>query len=1027
MDSGGLRHRLLAVLAADVAGYSRLVSQDDRATVNALDAARAVFRRRIEGQGGRVVDMAGDSVLSVFDSAISAVEAAIAIQDECNAAQAAVPAGRQLLFRIGVHVGDVIEKPDGTVYGDGVNIAARLEALARPGAVALSQAVHGMVQRRVARGFDDLGEQSVKNIAQPIHAYQVRMPATAGPAAQAPLRLQFKSARAEVDLAARQLLIEGQPAKLGGRAFDLLMALIERHERVVPKQELLDLVWPGLVVEENNLQVHVMTLRRLLGAQAISTVSGRGYRWALGAPGSGAVVASGPTPVAPVPVVPRDVLFGRDTLRAQLRHALLEQGQRLLTLTGPGGTGKTRLALRVAAELAPAWPDGASVTLLAPVRDSEQLMAAVADALGLQEAGSTSMGAVVQGYLRERHMLLVLDNLEHLPQAAVQVAALLTACPRLHILATSRVLLHLAQEQEIKVPPLSLPTQAQDAAGSDAVALFAARACALGCDVMESPEGREAAVQICRRLDGLPLAIELAAARLRTLTPVALAARLQQSLPLLKSSSGDRPQRQQTLRDTIAWSHDLLDKPAQVLMRRLAVFVGGWSLEAAEALARDGSALDALESLIDHNLVQRVDDVAGQPRYAMLETIREYALEQLTAAGEQAAARQQHAAFCSALAQAGAAELVTAARANTLLRLRAEMNNFRLALAWLTREQPDSEAALALAAALTWLWYFDGLYREGLGWMEAALQLQGSPHRGAAAAAVLSGMARLCGFSGDMTRAHALAESSVALWRGLGDRRGLAFALFHQGVPALFHAGLAAARSTLQEARECFRSVDDVWGVAMCTVYEGVVLSIRPGQDDEALPLLNEGFARAQALGDEWAASTCSGYIGAVALRRGDWATARRGFSHILTQARENGDRFRIARSTHLMSELELAEGHPAEALSLLGEALVLALEQGRQADQPQLLRSMACALSDLGQHGEAAALLGAANELPGQRSTLPAENQAAVAAAREASAQALGPSALETQMAQGARWTAAQAARQAQDWVRAFGRLSPS
>jgi tetratricopeptide (TPR) repeat protein len=306
--------------------------------------------------------------------------------------------------------------------------------------------------------------------------------------------------------------------------------------------------------------------------------------------------------------------------------------------------------------------------------------------------------------------------------------------------------------------------------------------------------------------------------------------------------------------------------------------------------------------------------------------------------------------------------------------------------------------------------------------MEAALQLPGSEQHPAVAAELLSGMARLQSFSGDMAGAHDLAARSIALWRGLVQPRGLAFALFHQGVPALFVQGLDAARAALREARDCFRQVDDVWGVALSTVYEGVVLALRPGQDDEALAVLNEGLARAQALGDEWAASTCSGYIGSVALRRGDLATARRGFTHILSLARATGDRFRMARSTHLLSELELAEGRYAQALTLLREALSLALEQGRAADQPQLLRGMARALAGLHRHAEAAALWGAAQDDPNSRPTLPPEDRAAVAAARDACRAALGEAEFERLAAAAARGSATDAAAQAQAWAEALG-----
>lgn len=900
MGSPDLRNRLLAVLAADATGYSRLMSLDARATVAALDGARDVFREHVAAHDGRVVDMAGDSVLAVFETAAGAVQAALDVQRQLEASGATLPETSRMRFRVGIHVGDVIVKPDGSVYGDGVNIAARLQTLAPPGAVAVSQSVHGMVVGRVAATFEDIGERAVKNIARPVRVYRVAAPSPAGHWEQA------------------------APAAAG-------------HDGE-----------------------------------------------------------------------PDGAMFGRAELLAELATLVAREDVRLLTLTGPGGSGKTRLALRVNSELAPTFADGACVVLLAPVRDPEHVMAAIAAALGLQEGGAEPLDQLVLGYLRQRHLLLTLDNFEHLPQAAAQVAGLLRACPRLKVLATSRVRLHLDREREVKVPPLALP-ETEDTAQlmtSPALALFAARALTFGRDVMASAEDLRAAAQICRRLDGLPLAIELAVPRLRALTPTALAARLQQSLPLLKSGNVDMPDRQRTLRDTIAWSHDLLPAPARILFRRLGVFAGGWSLDVAEVLAGDDDALDAIELLMDHNLVLRSGDVQGQPRYSMLETIREFALERLDAAGEATSAREQHADFYVALAVRSAPHLVSAGRLPWLHTLRAEMSNFRLALAWLVHERRDAHRAGALCAALTWLWYFEGLYREGSGWMREALTLPGAADASPEAAALWSGMARLASFGGDMAEAHRLGTEAAARWRALDDPRGLGFALFNLGVPTLFRAGREEAAATLREARRCFEHCDDAWGQALATVYEGVVLAILPGAEDAALALLEEGYARCVALGDDWAASTCSGYIGSVALRRGDRATARRNFDHILGQARRTADRFRIARAAHFLAELELLEARHAEALDLLAEAMRLTAEQGRLSELPQLLRTIARTLVGLGRHEDAARLFGAgARSVAGARSTLPPDDPAAVAAATDACRQAVGDTAFDRGWQQGSAW----------------------
>ena len=319
---------------------------------------------------------------------------------------------------------------------------------------------------------------------------------------------------------------------------------------------------------------------------------------------------------------------------------MLDAGHRVVTLTGPGGAGKTRVAQRLAAVLGvrqPCW-----FVMLAPARDMAQFWAAIAAALGVQESGATSLPELVRTWLAPRPALLVLDNLEHLAGAGEAVAALRAACPQIQLLATNRTLLRVVDEQVLRVPPL---------AAVDAAALFVRRAAEAGRPLVAADE-QHVVPAICERLDGLPLAIELAASRLRVLSPFALASRLGQRLPLLKGGPTDSPVRQQTLRDTIAWSHDLLPLPVQALFRRLGVFVGGWSLEAAEALDDDpATTLDGLELLLEHNLVQRLDDVEGAPRYAMLETIREYAVDRLEAAAEAPARRDRHARYCLQLVQ----------------------------------------------------------------------------------------------------------------------------------------------------------------------------------------------------------------------------------------------------------------------------------------------------------------------------------------------------------------------------------------
>ena len=754
------------------------------------------------------------------------------------------------------------------------------------------------------------------------------------------------------------LLKAGEEVKLRPKVYETLKYLVEHPGRLIGKQELMHAVWPDAFVTDDSLVQCTLELRRALedrNQQLLKTVPRRGYLFVAEVIQSAAKGPYSPTPpplallddyhLPPAKIIgkrldlpiPRTSLIGREQQVAEASQLLLRPDVRLLSFTGPGGAGKTRLAVAVATAIADQFSAGVQFVGLASVTDPNLVATAIADALEIQRVPNRSVPQLIGDQMHGLGpFLLLLDNFEQILPAATLVAEALEACPSLKVLVTTRACLRIYGEQEFPVKALEQ---------NCAIELFVQRATAVWPDFAATAENERAIQEICSRVDGLPLAIELAAARTKVLSPSAILDRLQNSLQLLTGGARDLPERQQALRKTIGWSHDLLNEAERKLFRRLSVFIGGCTLEAAEAVCNTGRDLgvdlfEGLASLVDKNLVQRVDRAETEPRFAMLETIREYALECLADSGEQSAVRRAHAAYCLVLAEEGNPELMPAERAHWLSLCDVEIGNFRFALDWLF-ETKDLDWALRLCVGMFRFWDMREHLTEGRARLETVLRLAGTGYT-KERARILHFLGALATTQGDYPAAERFLEQCLSLYEELRDESGIAASLNALAVLSRDRGDYAAAQSNFERSLASWRMLPDRLAIARCLHNLANVVKTR-GDYARARWALREATDIFEQLGDRSGAAWSVNQLGDIAREQGDLTEARNLYQRALAAFQQAEDPWGSGRSLTDLANIDWLQGNHPTAHASYREALQIFTDLGHQRGIARALEGFAC------------------------------------------------------------------------------------
>ena len=773
------------------------------------------------------------------------------------------------------------------------------------------------------------------------------------------------------------LLKCGEEVRLRPKVYEALKYLVQNPGRLIGKQELIQAIWPDSFVTDDSLVQCTIELRRALkdrDQQMLKTVPRRGYLFAAQVKQSKEQAGTSPKNPEPEevhqPVIarvtrklvnlptPRTSLIGRERELAKAAHLMKQADVRLLSLTGAGGAGKTRLAIAVAAAAANSFSGGVRFVGLASITHEDLVATALAKSLDLQQVANRSIPELLSNYLLDAGpFLFVLDNFEQVLPAATLVAEILSACPKLKVLVTSRACLHIYGEHEFSVAPLE---------EDSAMQLFVQRATAVRPNFAVTEENSSAIRDICSRLDGLPLAIELAAARTKLLSPKAILNRLQSRLQLLTGGALDLPKRQQTLRNTIDWSHELLNEAEQKLFRRSSVFAGSFTIEAVEAVCNTTYDLgidlfDGLASLVDKNLIQRTDQFDSEARFTMLETIREYSIERLMASEEEMATRRAHAAYCLVLAEEGNPELSPPERAAWLSRCDLEIDNFRSALDWLFDTQ-HLDWALRLCMALFRFWDMREHLAEGRSHLEKVIELAGdryAPER----ARIGIFLGALSTALGDFPSAKRFSRQSLQLYQDLNDHWGIAASLNALGIEARDSGDYETALSYFERTLEFWRRLPDSIETARC-LHNLANVAKAQGNYSQAQFALREATDIFEKLRDRSGAAWSINQQGDIMREQGELDAAEDHYGSALKAFREANDRWGCARSLADLGNVYCERKQFEAAHQAYRESLEVFTELGHKRGMARALEGSACLAAAQGKSVRALKLAAAAAHL---------------------------------------------------------------